>query len=98
MAPKEAVPSTKFAEYSVGWICALPDELVAARAMLDVEHGVPERRAAADDNTYFLGGIGQHNVVIAGLPAGEPGAAAAVTVAVGMQRTFPRVRVGLGNV
>ncbi len=56
MAPKETVPSSKFAEYSVGWICALPGELAAARDMLDVEHGVPERRAADDGNTYLSTG------------------------------------------
>jgi hypothetical protein len=44
---------------------------------------------------YFIGGVGLHNVVIASLPAGVPGAASAVTVAADMQRTFPRVRVGL---
>ncbi len=84
IAPEKAVSSTKFAEYSVGRICALPDELDAVRAMLDVEHAMPKCRADANDNTYFLSGIGQHNVVIAGLPASKPGAAAAVTVVVGM--------------
>jgi nucleoside phosphorylase len=95
MTPQKIVPSSKFAEYSVGWICALPDELAAARAMLDCEHGVPEHRIVADDNTYFLGSVGSHNVVIAGLPAGALGAASAGVVAAGMQRTFTRVRVGL---
>jgi hypothetical protein len=38
--------------------------------MLYLEHGVPASRGAANINTYFLGSIGDHNVVIACLPAG----------------------------
>jgi nucleoside phosphorylase len=94
MAPKTVLPS-KFAEYSVGWICAQQSEFVAARAMLDVEHGVPAGRGPADSNTYFLGSIGGHNVVIACLPAGAAGAAPAATVAASMQCTFGDVGVGL---
>jgi hypothetical protein len=59
----------------VGWICAQQSEFVAARAMLDVEHGVPAGRGPADSNTYFLSSIGGHNVVIPCLPAGSAGAA-----------------------
>jgi nucleoside phosphorylase len=94
MAPN-IVPQPKFAEYSVGWICVQQPEFVAARAMLDAEHGVPASRNAADSNSYFLGSIGDHKVVIACLPAGAPGAASAATVAANMQRTFREVRVGL---
>jgi nucleoside phosphorylase len=94
MAPK-AVPRSKFAEYSVGWICTQQAEFVAARAMLDTEHGQPASRGAADNNTYFRGSIGPHNIVIACLPPGAPGAASAATVAADMQRTFRDVRVGL---
>jgi nucleoside phosphorylase len=94
MAPK-TVPPSKFAEYTVGWICAQQPEFVAARAMLDVEHGMPESRGDADSNTYFLGSVGRHNVVIACLPAGAPGAEPAATVAANMQRTFRHLRVGL---
>jgi hypothetical protein len=87
MAPK-TIPSSKFAEYSIGWICAQVPEFVRARAMLDAEHGMPASRDAADSNSYFLGSIGGHNIVIACLPAGAPGAAPAATVAANMQRTF----------
>ncbi|KAJ5763893.1 hypothetical protein N7533_002574 [Penicillium manginii] len=45
-------------EYTVGWICALPLELTAARGMLDEEHGLPrEVPDLADKNTYVLGSI-----------------------------------------
>jgi hypothetical protein len=33
--------------------------------MLDSEHGLPKSRNAADVNTYFLGHVGLHNMVIA---------------------------------
>jgi nucleoside phosphorylase len=94
MAPK-SVPPSKFAEYSVGWICAQQAEFVAARAMLDAEHGQPASRGPADNNTYFLGSISGHNVVIACLPSGAPGATSAATVAADMQRTFRHIRFGL---
>jgi nucleoside phosphorylase len=92
---RKTVPRSTFVDYSVGWICALPQEFAAARAMLDEEHGVPESRNAADRNVYALGRMGAHNVVIACLPAGLPGATPAATVATDMQRTFKHLRFGL---
>jgi nucleoside phosphorylase len=97
----KTVPPTKYDEYTVGWICALPCELAAARAMLDVEHGVPESRSKSDCNTYFLGSIGLHNVAIACLLLGSAGTTPAATVATDMQRTFSGVcaclLVGVGS-
>jgi nucleoside phosphorylase len=90
-----SVPLSKFADYSVGWICAQQAEFVAARAMLDVDHGQPASRGAADNNAYFLGSIGPHNIVIACLPSGMSGATSAATVAADMQRTFRDIRFGL---
>ncbi|RHZ58035.1 hypothetical protein CDV55_101617 [Aspergillus turcosus] len=56
-------------DYTVGWICALPIEMAAAKAMLDETHAkLPQ--SAQDPNTYSLGAIQGHNVVIACLPAG----------------------------
>lgn len=83
-------------DYTVGWICALPKtELVAAEAMLDEEHPVLPAAQPEDDNTYSLGRIGDHNVVIACLPAEQTGKASAATVAKDMLRSFPAVRFGL---
>ncbi len=93
----KCVPASEYPTYSVGWICAHPANVVAARAMLDEEHGRPSD-AGGDDidpNNYFLGSIGGHNVVIACLPAGSAGSTSAATVAVHMQRTFTRLRIGL---
>jgi nucleoside phosphorylase len=63
--------------------------------MLDAYHGRPAERGAADYNEYVLGSIGSHNIVIACLPLGWPGAASAATVAMNLQHTFRHVRIGL---
>jgi hypothetical protein len=41
--------------------------------MLDCKHEVPGCCGAADSNTYFLGSVGQQNVLIACLRPGAPG-------------------------
>jgi nucleoside phosphorylase len=80
-------------DYTVGWICAIPKELTAARAMLDSTHGPLEAQPKHDENNYVLGTIGKHNVAIACLP--EYGVVSAAVVAKSMQNTFPRLRFGL---
>jgi nucleoside phosphorylase len=82
-------------EYQVGWVCALPKEMTAARAMLDEEYEPFESDNARDSNSYILGRIGKHNVVMACLPAGVYGTNAAATVANNMLRTFTGIRFGL---
>ncbi|KAK6519154.1 hypothetical protein TWF281_003843 [Arthrobotrys megalospora] len=81
-------------EYTVGWVCALPKELTAAVAMLDVEHPSIET-PATDPNSYILGSIGEHNVVIASLPKGMIGTNSAAAVAVQMVNTFSNIKFGL---
>ncbi|KAM3502736.1 hypothetical protein MY10362_004646 [Beauveria mimosiformis] len=82
-------------DYTVGWICALTTEYVAAQVFLDQEHMPPTFTATHDNNDYTLGRIGQHNVVIAILPGGEYGIASAATVGRDMLHTFPNIRIGL---
>ncbi|EED11950.1 ankyrin repeat-containing protein, putative [Talaromyces stipitatus ATCC 10500] len=83
-------------DYTVGWICALPKtELVAAAAMLDEEYLILPATDPQDANTYLLGRIGDHNVVIACLPAEMTGKVSAATVATDMIRSFPSIRFGL---
>lgn len=82
-------------DYTIGWICALETEFVAAQEFLDEEHEVPAHLALADDNFYKLGRMGKHNVVIAIVPDGEYGKSSAAVVANHMQHSFPSVRVGL---
>lgn len=82
-------------DYTVGWICAIVTEYVAAQAFLDEEHEGPEYVSPHDNNDYTLGRIGKHNVVIAVLPGGEYGIASAAIVARDMLHSFPNVRIGL---
>lgn len=86
--------------FTVGWICALAVELAASVAMLDEEFpSLPQ--AQGDSNTYTLGRIGQHNLVLACLPAGTTGTNAAAVTATNMPRSFPKIRfrlmVGIGG-
>ncbi|KAH7056979.1 nucleoside phosphorylase domain-containing protein [Macrophomina phaseolina] len=65
--------------------------------MLDEKHDWPRdyRKHPRDTNQYFLGRIGQHNVVITALPMGEYGCVPAATTAWGLIASFPHIRVGL---
>jgi nucleoside phosphorylase len=82
-------------QYTVGWICALETEYVAARAFLDKNHDRPETLSPNDNNHYTLGDIGGHQVVIAVLPDGEYGTSSAAGVARDMLHSFPNIRFGL---
>ncbi|CCF32243.1 ankyrin repeat protein [Colletotrichum higginsianum] len=82
-------------DYTVGWICAIPAEFAAARAFLDEQHPGPEAVAQNDNNTYALGSMGKHKVVIAVMPKKEYGIAAAATVARNMVHSFPNISIGL---
>ncbi|KAL4722211.1 hypothetical protein ACLX1H_010989 [Fusarium chlamydosporum] len=81
-------------DYTVGWICALSIELSAARVLLDdIHETLPTSRD--DTNTYTLGNMGMHNIVIACLPQDRYGLTNAATVANNMHRSFPSIRFGL---
>lgn len=83
-------------EFQIGWICALPIEAAAAKEMLDESFGSLDEQDKTDPNTYTLGRIGKHYIVIARLPEGQYGNTAATTVANNMIRTFSKsLRVGL---
>ncbi|TEA20913.1 hypothetical protein C8034_v008002 [Colletotrichum sidae] len=81
--------------YSIGWICAITTEYVAAQLLLDETHEPPEAVSVHDNNNYTLGRVGQHNVVIAVLPDGEYGLSSAAGVARDLLHSFPNVRIGL---
>lgn len=88
MAPKKLSHD----DYTVGWICPLEVEQIAALEMLDDEHqSLPQLRS--DTNIYNLGSINNHNVVIAGLP--KAGNCLAATVITQMKMTFPNLKYGL---
>ncbi|KAH7141595.1 nucleoside phosphorylase domain-containing protein [Dactylonectria estremocensis] len=82
-------------EYTVGWICAITTEYVAAQAFLDEEHGRPQFVSIHDNNDYTLGKVGEHNAVIAVLPNREYGTSSAASVARDMLHSFPNVKIGL---
>ena len=81
-------------DYTVGWICAVRPVYVAACELLDEEH-TPIPKRPHDDNAYTYGRIGDHDVVIAGLPMGIYGIASAASVAKDMLRSFDSIRIGL---
>ncbi|PKY00089.1 hypothetical protein P168DRAFT_313597, partial [Aspergillus campestris IBT 28561] len=88
------------ASYAIGWLAALPHERAAAEAMLDEKHAPPRHKYPTDDNIYTLGSIreqggGDHNVVIASLPAGRYGVTPAATAAAHMLSSFPAIKFGL---
>ncbi|KAJ5655493.1 nucleoside phosphorylase domain-containing protein [Penicillium longicatenatum] len=80
--------------YHIGWICALPIEMAAARCLLDESHPDLEQ-PRTDTNSYALGSINSHNVVIACLPSGVYGTTSAAIVAKQMITTFPNLSFGL---
>ncbi|KAF5545319.1 ankyrin protein 3 [Fusarium phyllophilum] len=82
------------ARYTVAWICALHIEMAAARAMLDEEHSEYPQQGN-DTNSYVLGSIHSHNVVIACLPDAQYGLNNAASVLSNMRRTFPNIEIGL---
>jgi nucleoside phosphorylase len=80
-------------DYTIGVVCALATEKAAFEAMLDEKHPrLPNLKS--DGNSYTLGRIGIHNVVVACLPTGMTGNNSAATVAKDMQRSFP-IKIGL---
>ncbi|KAF7167251.1 hypothetical protein CNMCM5623_000613 [Aspergillus felis] len=81
-------------DYTVAWISALPLEMAAARQMFDQFHDrLPQ--PLTDTNTYTLGSICGHNVVLACLPSGVYGTTSAATVVAQMRSTFPKIQYGL---
>ncbi|SCO91194.1 related to RSA4-WD-repeat protein required for maturation and efficient intra-nuclear transport [Fusarium oxysporum] len=83
--------------YTIGWIAALPIELAAATALLHDLHVAPEgfEQRPSDTNSYTWGRIGEHNVVIALLPAGVYGNTPAATTASNLIHSLPHIRIGL---
>ncbi|KAI9652861.1 MAG: hypothetical protein M1821_007779 [Bathelium mastoideum] len=87
-------PRLSHMDYTIGWVSALPIEFAAAQEMLDEQH---ESLLQSDDdaNIYTLGRIGEHNMVLACLPAGQIGTNSTAAVAMQMKSTFRAIRFGL---
>ncbi|KAI0546001.1 nucleoside phosphorylase domain-containing protein [Xylaria curta] len=86
-------------EYTVAIICAMGIERDAVRYMLDNEHQ-RLRKQPGDSNTYTLGELQGHNIVLVCLP-GQQGNSSAATVSTNLSRSFPSVKwrlfVGVGG-
>ncbi|RYO83493.1 hypothetical protein DL762_006084 [Monosporascus cannonballus] len=80
--------------YTVGWVAVLHCELNASRLLLDEKHE-PLQSGENDDNSYLLGRMGAHNVVITFPGSGTYGTNAAAQVVTNMVRTFRNIRFGL---
>ncbi|KAF5639275.1 vegetatible incompatibility het-e-1 [Fusarium sp. NRRL 52700] len=83
-----------YERYTIAWICALPKEMTAARAVLDEVHE-PLPQQKNDTNSYILGNIGSHNIAIACLPTNEYGTNNAVNVLTNLIRTFTSIYLSL---
>lgn len=55
-------------DYTVGWICAVQTEFVAACELVDEKHPLLPTDSPHDDNAYTLGRIDDHDIVITCLP------------------------------
>ena len=82
-------------QLTVGWICALPQEMTAAISMLDEKYTSPQSQEPQDPSHYEFGRIKSHKIVISCLPAGDCGTTPAATLANHMVRTFPSIKFGL---
>lgn len=86
--------------YTVAWVSALPIESAAAAEMLDEEHHDP-RSYGSNMDQYVFGRIGDHNVVMARLPAGQMGNSSAAAVVGRLTAVFSTIRfalmVGIGG-
>ena len=79
--------------YTIGWIAALPIERAAATALLDDRHGIPAgfEQHQSDTNSYTWGRIGNHNIVIASLPAGVYGTTSAAVTVSNLLSSLPQI-------
>jgi nucleoside phosphorylase/tetratricopeptide (TPR) repeat protein len=87
------VATLELDDYTIAWVCALPLEAAAARAMLEKIHSPPQQ--ITDPNAYEFGELNGHHIVIAYLPNGAYGTVSAAAVVSRMCLTFPRLQFGL---
>jgi hypothetical protein len=78
-------------DYTVACICPMGVELAPVKAMLDQPY--PSLPTQRDQNSYTLGEIGGHNIMITVLP--KIGTNSAATVAIQLLNDFLFIRFGL---
>ncbi|KAL9095203.1 MAG: hypothetical protein Q9165_002459 [Trypethelium subeluteriae] len=87
-------PALSNDDFTVGWICVLEIEEVAALELLDEEYDdFTPMMHKSDWNNYRCGRIGEHKLVIASPP--DAGTIQAAQCATHMCRTFPQIRISL---
>jgi hypothetical protein len=91
---KDQLPQMQREEYTVGWICALPVEMAAAREMIDEAHNDLEYNEN-EEYMYSLRTIAGHNVVIICLSAGRTGNLSMAIMATQVMAIFEGIRYGL---
>ncbi|KAJ5719738.1 nucleoside phosphorylase domain-containing protein, partial [Penicillium malachiteum] len=80
------------ADYLIGWICILPEEYLAAKAVLDQQYDFYHiARGRNDRMSYTLGRMGQHPVVINQPPSSLYGEIHASAIAHSMKSTFAKI-------
>jgi len=83
-------------DYAVGWVCALPIEAAAAKATLDRVHdNLPPDRNSDDNNSYILGSVQGHNVVVAYPNSEMCGKTSMADVATQLHASYPSIRFNL---
>ncbi|KAH8424929.1 uncharacterized protein LDX57_002675 [Aspergillus melleus] len=82
-------------QYQIGWICSDPIVAAAAHQMLDEEYGPLDEQDELDTNSYTLGRVGKHSVVIVCVGGQGRGTTPATATAIHMMRTFPALRTAL---
>lgn len=85
----------RYEDYTIGWICAIQVEVLAARFMLDEKHDGVFPGKIGDENHYIPGTINGHNVVIVGLPKKSIGNVSAASLVSQMRQSFVNLRYGL---
>ncbi|KAE8327867.1 nucleoside phosphorylase domain-containing protein [Aspergillus sergii] len=83
-------------EFTVGWVCALFKEYIAALEILDETYDDTTKSSLTSDGRsyYTRGRIGGHNVVVGCLPIGRYGLVSTSTVAGDMKMRFPSISLG----
>ncbi|KAF5003103.1 hypothetical protein FDECE_10338 [Fusarium decemcellulare] len=94
-AHQQAPRPTSRHSFEVAIICALPLEADAVHALFDTywDDDLTLDKAAGDPNTYSLGAIGRHNVVLVHMPG--MGKVEAATVSASCRVSFPGIKLAL---
>jgi nucleoside phosphorylase len=92
MAPNDA---PRVEDYTIAWVCSMAVEAVASMEMLDESHPYLPSGYAKDNNSYTLGKIGEHNVVIVTSTAGAWSTCTHASLISDTLRVFPGISLCL---